>query len=154
PSGPRRRSRCRCCSWRAARTSRSRSRTPSGCAARSPATRAPSSSSWTAADTASCRAGSTRASPGFSCYMCGDSGPGHKGDAMIIGVPREIKPGEQRVALTPAGARALVEAAHGVLVERGAGAGSGISDGDYAGVGAELVSVDDVWRRAELVLKV
>ena len=47
---------------------------------------------------------------------------------MIIGVPREIKPGEQRVALTPAGARALVETAHGVVVERGAGAGSGIRD--------------------------
>ena len=73
---------------------------------------------------------------------------------MIIGVPREIKPGEQRVALTPAGARALVEAAHGVVVERGAGAGSGIRDEEYTAVGAELVSVDDVWRRAELVLKV
>jgi alanine dehydrogenase len=73
---------------------------------------------------------------------------------MIIGVPREIKPGEQRVALTPAGARALVEAAHGVLAERGAGAGSGIRDEEYAAVGAELVSVDEVWRRAELVLKV
>ena len=73
---------------------------------------------------------------------------------MIIGVPREIKPGEQRVALTPAGARALVEAAHAVLVERGAGAGSGIRDEEYTAVGAELASVDDVWRRAELVLKV
>ena len=73
---------------------------------------------------------------------------------MIIGVPREIKPGEQRVALTPAGARALVEGAHTVLVERGAGAGSGIRDDEYTAVGAELVSVDDVWRRAELVLKV
>ncbi|HYS18051.1 MAG TPA: alanine dehydrogenase [Candidatus Binatia bacterium] len=73
---------------------------------------------------------------------------------MIIGVPREIKPGEQRVALTPAGARALVEAAHGVLVERGAGGGSGIRDDEYAAVGAELVAGDDVWRRAELVLKV
>ena len=41
---------------------------------------------------------------------------------MIVGVPREIKPGEQRVALTPAGARALSEAGHGVIVERGAGA--------------------------------
>ena len=56
---------------------------------------------------------------------------------MIIGVPREIKPGEQRVALTPAGARALVEGAHGVLVERGAGGGSGIRDEEYAGVGAD-----------------
>jgi len=73
---------------------------------------------------------------------------------MIIGVPREIKPGEQRVALTPAGARALAEATHRVLIERGAGAGSGIRDDEYAAVGAELVTVDDVWRRAELVLKV
>ena len=73
---------------------------------------------------------------------------------MIIGVPREIKPGEQRVALTPAGARAMVEAAHAVLVERGAGTGSGIRDEEYAAVGAELASVDDVWRRAALVLKV
>ncbi len=47
---------------------------------------------------------------------------------MNVGVPREIKPGEQRVALTPAGARALTEAGHRVLVERGAGAGSGIRD--------------------------
>ena len=73
---------------------------------------------------------------------------------MIIGVPREIKPGEQRIALTPAGARALVEASHGVLVERGAGTGSGFRDDEYTAVGAELASVDDVWRRAELVLKV
>ena len=49
---------------------------------------------------------------------------------MIVGVPREIKPGEQRVALTPAGARALAEAGHRVRVERGAGAGSGIRDED------------------------
>ncbi len=73
---------------------------------------------------------------------------------MIVGVPREIKPGEQRVALTPAGARALAEATHRVLIERGAGAGSGVRDDEYTAVGAELVAVDDVWRRAELVLKV
>ncbi|MBI2159353.1 MAG: alanine dehydrogenase [Candidatus Rokubacteria bacterium] len=73
---------------------------------------------------------------------------------MIVGVPREIKPGEQRVALTPAGARALTEAGHRVLVERGAGAGSGIRDDDYAAVGAALVAADEVWQRAELVLKV
>ena len=51
---------------------------------------------------------------------------------MIVGVPREIKPGEQRVALTPAGARELSEAGHGVVVERGAGLGSGIGDEEYA----------------------
>ncbi|MBI2015720.1 MAG: alanine dehydrogenase, partial [Candidatus Rokubacteria bacterium] len=73
---------------------------------------------------------------------------------MIVGVPRETKPGEQRVALTPAGARALAEAGHRVVVERGAGGGSGIRDDAYAAVGAELAGVDDVWARAELLLKV
>ncbi len=73
---------------------------------------------------------------------------------MIVGVPREIKPGEQRVALTPAGARALAEAGHRVNVERGAGAGSGIRDEDYAAVGAALATVEEVWQRADLVLKV
>ncbi len=71
-----------------------------------------------------------------------------------IGVPREIKPGEQRVALTPAGARMLREAGHRVFVERGAGAGSGIRDDEYAREGAEAVDVDRVWAEAELVLKV
>jgi len=73
---------------------------------------------------------------------------------MIVGVPREIKPGEQRVALTPAGARALAEAGHRVEVEHGAGGGSGIRDDEYATVGAALVTADEVWQRAELVLKV
>src|SRR5882672_845192 len=73
---------------------------------------------------------------------------------MIVGVPREIKPGEERVALTPAGARAFAETGHRVLVERGAGGGSGIRDDEYSAVGAELVGVDDAWRRADLVLKV
>src|SRR5437016_1367112 len=73
---------------------------------------------------------------------------------MIVGVPREIKPGEQRVALTPAGGHALREAGHAVLVEKGAGLGSGVRDDEYKNVGAELTGVEDVWRRAELVLKV
>lgn len=73
---------------------------------------------------------------------------------MILGVPREIKPGEQRVALTPAGARALTEAGHRVLVETGAGLGSGIRDDEFTRVGAVLGSVDDVWTSAELILKV
>src|SRR3989440_11350890 len=72
---------------------------------------------------------------------------------MIVGVPREIKPGEQRVALTPAGARAFAEAGHRVLVERGAGGGSGIRDDEYTAVGAALVTVDEIWQRAQLVLK-
>ncbi len=73
---------------------------------------------------------------------------------MIVGVPREIKPGEQRVALTPAGARAFAEAGHRVLLERGAGVGSGFRDEDYAGVGAALGDAPEVWGRADLVLKV
>ena len=73
---------------------------------------------------------------------------------MIIGVPREIKPGEERVALTPAGARALVDAGHRVLVEHGAGAGSGLTDEEFARVGGVLAAVDEVWAKADLVLKV
>src|SRR5215470_12143683 len=76
------------------------------------------------------------------------------GQRMIVGVPREIKPGEQRVAVTPAGVAALVEHGHRVLVERGAGAGSGIRDEDFARVGAALADVDGLWAQAELVLKV
>jgi alanine dehydrogenase len=73
---------------------------------------------------------------------------------MIVGVPREIKPGEQRVALTPAGAHALVEAGHRVLVEQEAGSGSAIRDEEYAKVGASLCPVDEVWSGAEMILKV
>jgi alanine dehydrogenase len=73
---------------------------------------------------------------------------------MIVGVPREIKPGEQRVALTPAGAHALAAADHRVVVEADAGVGSGIRDDEYAAVGAEIAGVEDVWRRAEMILKV
>ncbi|MBI4247653.1 MAG: alanine dehydrogenase, partial [Candidatus Rokubacteria bacterium] len=73
---------------------------------------------------------------------------------MIVGVPKEIKPGEQRVALTPAGARALAEHGHRVLVEREAGLGSGIRDDEYVKVGASLASAEQVWAGADLVLKV
>jgi alanine dehydrogenase len=73
---------------------------------------------------------------------------------VIIGVPREIKPGEQRVALTPAGVRALVEARHQVVVERGAGQGSSIRDEEYARERAALVEVDEVWARSQMILKV
>jgi alanine dehydrogenase len=73
---------------------------------------------------------------------------------VIVGAPKEIKPGEQRVALTPAGVRALVERGHRVLVEAGAGAGSGIRDDEYASVGATLTAPGELWAKAELVLKV
>ncbi len=73
---------------------------------------------------------------------------------MIVGVPREIKPGEQRVAVTPAGVAALIEHGHRVRVEQGAGAGSGIRDDDYAKVGAVPTAVDAIWAEADLILKV
>jgi alanine dehydrogenase len=71
-----------------------------------------------------------------------------------IGVAREIKTDEYRVALTPAGARELVLKGHEVFVETGAGEGSSFADSDYERAGAEIVSVDDAWGRAELLLKV
>ena len=73
---------------------------------------------------------------------------------MRIGVPKEIKPQEYRVALTPAGARELTQNGHEVLVETGAGIGSAFADEAYERVGASIGSVDDVWARSELVLKV
>jgi alanine dehydrogenase len=73
---------------------------------------------------------------------------------MRIGVAKEIKPQEHRVALTPAGARELVQRGHEVLVETGAGAGSAFPDEAYVRAGAQIVSVDDVWARSELLLKV
>src|SRR6185503_10216591 len=73
---------------------------------------------------------------------------------MRVGVAREIKPDEYRVALTPAGAKELVDHGHEVLVERGAGLGSSFVDEQYTAVGARIVSVDDVWEQAELLLKV
>lgn len=73
---------------------------------------------------------------------------------MKIGVVREIKADEYRVALTPAGARELIQRGHGVLVEEGAGAGSAFPDSDYAAVGARVVSVEAAWGDSELVVKV
>ncbi|HYX95663.1 MAG TPA: alanine dehydrogenase, partial [Geodermatophilus sp.] len=74
---------------------------------------------------------------------------------MRVGVPREVKNREYRVALTPAGVTELVRAGHTVLVERGAGEGSSIPDGDYTGAGATIVAdADDVWADADLLLKV
>jgi alanine dehydrogenase len=73
---------------------------------------------------------------------------------VIIGVPREIKTGEQRVALTPAGVRTLVDQGHRVLIEQGAGMGSGFRDDDYTEQGARIAAVDAVWAEADLILKV
>jgi alanine dehydrogenase len=71
-----------------------------------------------------------------------------------IGVAKEIKADEYRVALTPAGARELVQHGHEVTVETGAGVGSAFSDRAYEAAGARIVSVDDMWAESELLLKV
>jgi alanine dehydrogenase len=73
---------------------------------------------------------------------------------MRIGVAKEIKPDEHRVALTPAGARELTQKGHEVVVEGSAGDGSALPDAAYEAVGARIGSVDDVWGSADLVLKV
>ncbi|MBC8406439.1 MAG: alanine dehydrogenase [Planctomycetes bacterium] len=74
---------------------------------------------------------------------------------MIIGVPKEIKTLEARIALTPGGAQALIEAGHSVLVEATAGLGSGFADEDFTITGAQILdSADELWQRAELILKV
>jgi alanine dehydrogenase len=71
-----------------------------------------------------------------------------------IGVAKEIKTDEYRVALTPAGARELGQRGHDVIVETGAGEGSAVADAAYEAAGARIGSVDDVWAEAELLLKV
>ncbi|MEX0663965.1 MAG: alanine dehydrogenase [Acidimicrobiia bacterium] len=74
---------------------------------------------------------------------------------LTVGVPREVKEGEHRVAVTPDGVHELVAAGAPVLVEAGAGLGSSITDDDYRRAGAEIVDgPGPVWERAELVLKV
>jgi alanine dehydrogenase len=73
---------------------------------------------------------------------------------MRIGVAGEVKGDEYRVALTPAGALELINRGHEVVVETEAGTGSSFADADYARVGAEIASADDVWESAELLLKV
>jgi alanine dehydrogenase len=74
---------------------------------------------------------------------------------VLIGVPREVKPDEYRVALTPAGAEDLARAGHSLIVERDAGVGSGFTDDFYERAGARVVdSADQVWAEAEMILKV
>ena len=74
---------------------------------------------------------------------------------MIIGVPKEIKDGEKRVAVTPQGVDALVAHHHHVLVEKGAGIGSGFSDREYEKAGAKVVEKkEDIWNEAHMVVKV
>ena len=74
---------------------------------------------------------------------------------MIIGVPTEIKDNEYRVAMTPAGARELVAHGHEVAIQKGAGAGSSIPDGEFEGAGARMLpDAASVWTAAEMIMKV
>jgi alanine dehydrogenase len=74
---------------------------------------------------------------------------------MFIGVPKEIKNNENRVALTPAGVVTLIKAGHTILVEEDAGAGSGFTNDDYAKAGAEILKdVKNVWSKSTMIMKV
>jgi alanine dehydrogenase len=73
---------------------------------------------------------------------------------MIVGVPKEIKNEEYRVAVTPIGVKMFVRAGHHVVVEKGAGVGSGFDDKAYKAAGAELAAADDVFARADMIYKV
>lgn len=74
---------------------------------------------------------------------------------MLIGVPKEIKVHESRVALTPEGAAELVRAGHSVVIEKGAGLGSALTDADYIAAGASIEEdVEKIWATSEMILKV
>ncbi|MDK2856457.1 MAG: alanine dehydrogenase [Bacillota bacterium] len=74
---------------------------------------------------------------------------------MIVGVPKEIKDHEFRVGMTPAGVEAMCRAGHRVVIEKGAGEGSGISDAEYVQAGAEIVpTAEKVYETAEMIVKV
>ena len=74
---------------------------------------------------------------------------------MIIGVPKEIKNNENRVALTPAGAKELIKRGHQVYVQKSAGLGSGFSDEDYSAAGASILpSIEATYQIAEMIMKV
>ena len=74
---------------------------------------------------------------------------------MIIGVPREIKPDEYRVGMVPAGVEEMTRAGHQVMIELGAGLGSGVTDEEYARYGAKIVpTADEIYARCDLIVKV
>src|SRR6202035_3027651 len=75
--------------------------------------------------------------------------------AMKVGIPREIKNHEYRVAITPSGVHELVRAGHQVVIEAGAGEGSSMPDEDFISAGAKILpTADDVWAEGEMILKV
>jgi len=95
----------------------------------------------------------TGAAIAVSVYVIATTNQGDR--SMIIGVPKEIKIQEYRVGLVPAGVQKLVKAGHTVLVQKGAGLGSGISDEEYVKRGAKIVkTAAEVWKNSEMVVKV
>ncbi len=74
---------------------------------------------------------------------------------MIVGVPKEVKTEENRVAVTPTGVAAFVRRGHKILIQTGAGAGSSFTDGAYQAAGATLIArVEEIWTQADLIMKV
>jgi alanine dehydrogenase len=74
---------------------------------------------------------------------------------MLVGVPKEIKVHESRVAITPEGVSEFVNAGHAVIIQNNAGVGSAISNDDFIEAGATIVATaDEVWQKADLILKV
>jgi alanine dehydrogenase len=74
---------------------------------------------------------------------------------MIVGVPKEIKNHEYRVAMVPSGVRAMVENGHKVIVQKSAGEGSGVSDAEYVAAGAQIkATAEEVFKEAEMIIKV
>ena len=74
---------------------------------------------------------------------------------MKVGIPREVKNHEYRVAITPAGVHEMITHGHEVVIEKDAGVGSSITDEEFVAAGATIIgSADDVWGTADLVLKV
>ncbi len=96
------------------------------------------------------------ASHTFACRNQTDFLPPTKHyDTMIIGVPKEIKTNENRIAVTPAGVMELVKHGHTVYVQKSGGLGSGYSDQMYIDAGAEVLpSIEDVYQKAEMIIKV
>src|SRR6516165_11590630 len=87
-------------------------------------------------------------------YLRGPSNTS-RGTAMKIGIPREVKNHEYRVAITPAGVNELARGGHAVYVENDAGIGSSISNEEYIAAGAKILpTADDVWGTGDLILKV
>src|SRR3954470_13358029 len=93
--------------------------------------------------------------PSTSGVVMASAVPGTSGKRCVVGVPNEIKTHESRVALTPVGVEELSRAGHKVLIQAGAGQGSGISDEQYRQHGADVVATSaDVWANADLIVKV